>query len=138
MENRATQNRENWYCIKFDVPKDKNITALEFSQKMNAFLEQIDEFNHSIITGIDDTYTVASYVEDFESGSVKWWLLDKLNKIDDRAIDKFVETPIKTTIAGILKKSKRKAIEYLGNDDFKKIPIEEKKMKIITPIIEEN
>ena len=137
MENRATQNRENWYCIKFDVPKDKNITALEFSQKMNAFLEQIDEFNHSIITGIDDTYTVASYVEDFESGSVKWWLLDKLNKIDDRAIDKFVETPIKTTIAGILKKSKRKAIEYLGNDDFKKIPIEEKKMKIITPIIEE-
>jgi hypothetical protein len=137
MENKITQDKQNWYCIKFDVPKDKNITALEFSQKMNAFLEQINEFNHSIVNGIDETYTVASYVEDFESGSVKWWLLDKLNKVDDKAIDKFVDSPIKTTIAGILKISKKKAIQYLGSDDFKQIPLEERKMKIINPIVEE-
>jgi hypothetical protein len=79
---------------------------------------------------------VASYVEDFESGSVKWWLVDKLNKVDDKAIDKFVNSPIKTTIAGILKISKTKAIELLSND-FKKIPFEERKMKIINPINEE-
>jgi hypothetical protein len=130
------EDKKNWYCIKFDVPKNKNITALEFSQKMNFFLEQVNEFNHSIVNGIDDTYTVASYVEDFESGSVKWWLVDKLNKVDDKAIDKFVNSPIKTTIAGILKISKTKAIELLSND-FKKIPFEERKMKIINPINEE-
>jgi hypothetical protein len=79
------QNKKDWYCIKFDVPKNKNITALEFSQKMNSFLEQINEFNHSIVNGIDDKYTVASYIEDFESGSIKWWLRDELiKKIPDR------------------------------------------------------
>ena len=131
------EDKKNWYCIKFDVPKNKNITALEFSQKMNLFLEQVNEFNHSIVNGIDDTYTVASYVEDFESGSVKWWLLDKLNKVDDKAIDKFVDSPIKTTIAGILKISKTKAIEFLSSNDFKQIPFEERKMKIVNPIIQE-
>lgn len=130
------EDKKNWYCIKFDVPKNKNITALEFSQKMNFFLEQVNEFNHSIVNGIDDTYTVASYVEDFESGSVKWWLVDKLNKVDDKAIDKFVNSPIKTTIAGILKVSKTKAIEFLS-DDFKQFPFEERKLKIINPINEE-
>jgi hypothetical protein len=131
------QNRQNWYCIKFDVPKNKNITALEFSQKMNSFLEQINEFNHSIVNGIDDTYTVTSYIEDFESGSIKWWLVDKLNKVDDKAIDKFVDSPIKTTIAGILKVCKTKAIELLSNNDFKNIPFEERKIKIVNPIIQE-
>ena len=65
---------------------------MEFSQKMNSFLEQINEFNHSIVNGIDDKYTVASYIEDFESGSkdfesgsIKWWLRDELiKKIPDR------------------------------------------------------
>jgi len=135
--DKIKQDKNNWYCIKFDVPKDKNITALEFSKKMNLFLEQINEFNHSIVNGIDDTYTVASYVEDFESGSIKWWILDKLNKVDDQAIDKFVDSPVKTTIAGILKVSKKKAIECLNDNNFKKIPFEERKMKIINPIIQE-
>ena len=133
----VNQDKKDWYCIKFDVPKSRNITALEFSKKMNSFLEQINEFNHSIVNGIDDTYTVASYIEDFESGSVKWWLLDKLNKIDDKAIDKFVDSPIKTTIAGILKISKKKTIEYLSSNDYKHLPVDERKMKIINPIIEE-
>lgn len=126
---------KNWYCIKFDVPKNKNITALEFSKKMNVFLEQINEFNHAIVNGIDDTYTVASYIEDFESGSIKWWLLDKLNKIDDKAIDKFVESPIKTTIAGILKFAKKQTIQLLSDNDYKQIPIDERKLQIINPII---
>lgn len=76
--NKA-QDKKDWYCIKFDLPKNKNMTALKFSQKMNDFLEQINEFNHSI---------VASYIEDFEAGSVEWWLLDKLNKTDDEALEK--------------------------------------------------
>ena len=84
---------------------------------MNSFLQEIDNFNHSIVNGIDETYTVASYVEDFETGSIRWWLTDKLSNIDDKAIDKFVDKPIKTTIAGILKLSKRKAIEVLSNDN---------------------
>jgi len=130
------QDKKDWYCIKFDVPKNKNMTALEFSRKMNDFLEQINEFNHSIVGGIDDTYTVASYIEDFEAGSVKWWLLDKLNKIDDKAIDKFVASPIKTTIAGILKISKKEAIEYLSKDSGSESP-HEREMKIINPIIKE-
>ncbi len=124
-------DKSNWYCIKFDTPK--NITALEFSRKMNAFLEEIDSFNHSIVNGIDETYTVASYVEDFETGSVKWWLLDKLQKVDDKAIEKFTNNPVKTTIAGILKFAKIKAIEGLQNNLTK----EERKIKIINPIIEE-
>lgn len=110
-------DKDNWYCIKFDIPKDSNITALEFSRKMNSFLQEIDNFNHSIINGIDETYTVASYVEDFETGSIKWWLADKLSGIDDKAIDKFVDSPIKTTIAGILKFSKKKAIETLSDSN---------------------
>ena len=137
MSVNITKDKKNWYCIKFDVPKNRNITALEFSKKMNLFLEQINEFNHSIVNGIDDTYTVASYIEDFESGSIKWWLLDKLNKIDDKAIEKFVDSPIKNTIAGILKLSKKKTIEYLSNNDYQQISVEERKMKIINPIIEE-
>lgn len=124
-------DKSNWYCIKFDTPK--NITALEFSRKMNAFLEEIDAFNHSIVNGIDETYTVASYVEDFETGSVKWWLLDKLQKTDDKAIEKFVNNPVKTTIAGILKFAKTKAIEGLQNSLTK----DERQIKIINPIIEE-
>jgi hypothetical protein len=133
----AIKDKKDWYCIKFDVPRNRNITALEFSKKMNSFLEQINEFNHSIVNGIDDTYTVASYIEDFESGSIKWWLLDKLNKIDDTAIDKFVDSPIKTTIAIILKTSKKKAIDRLNSDDYKQLSPEERKIKIINPIIEE-
>jgi hypothetical protein len=104
---------------------------------MNSFLEQVNEFNHSIVNGIDDTYTVVSYVEDFESGSVKWWLRDKLNKADDKAIDKFVDSPVKTIIAGILKFSKTKSIELLSSNNFKQISFEERKMKIINPIIQE-
>jgi hypothetical protein len=129
--SRGEIDKNNWYCIKFDTPK--NITALEFSKKMNAFLEEIEAFNHSIVNGIDETYTVASYVEDFETGSVKWWLLDKLQKTDDKAIEKFVDSPVKTTIAGILKFAKTKAIEALQNDLTK----EERKIKIINPIVEE-
>jgi hypothetical protein len=131
------EDKKNWYCIKFDVPRNKNITALEFSQKMNLFLEQINEFNHSIINCIDETYTVASYIEDFESGSIKWWLRDKLNKVDDKAIDKFVESPIKTTIAGILKTSKTKAIELLSSENFNEIPPEKRNEKIVNSIIQE-
>jgi hypothetical protein len=131
------KDKQNWYCIKFDVPKNKNITALEFSQKMNSFLEQINEFNHSIVSGTDETYTVTSYIEDFESGSIKWWLSDKLSKVDDKAIDKFVDSPIKTTIAGILKVCKKKSIEYLSSSDFKQNSPEERRMKIINPIIQE-
>lgn len=133
---QAQEDRGNWYCIKFDVPKNKNITALEFSRKMNSFLEQISEFNHSIVSGIDDTYTVASYIEDFESGSIKWWLVDKLNKVDDKAIEKFVASPLKTTIAEILKFSKKKAIECLNEEGYSRLPSNERKMKIINPIIE--
>jgi len=74
------QNKQNWYCIKFDIPKNKNITALDFSKKMNEFLENINEFNHSIVGGIDDTYTVASYLKEIEvvNGSIKVWLCDKV------------------------------------------------------------
>ena len=116
------QNRQNWYCIKFDVPKNKNITALEFSQKMNSFLEQINEFNHSIVNGIDDTYTVTSYIEDFESGSIKWWLVDKLNKVDDKAIDKFDENlRIKMKIETFLQGNKIKK-EYTVLRVINKIP----------------
>jgi hypothetical protein len=129
-----TIDKTNWYCIKFDVPKDKNITAIQFSRKMNAFLEQIEAFNHSIVGGIDETYTVASYIEDFETGSIKWWLLDRLQKIDDKAIDKFVDKPIKTTVAAILKFAKQKAIEVLQEQD---ITQEERQNRIVTPIIEE-
>jgi hypothetical protein len=132
-----SDSKQNWYCIKFDVPKNKNITALDFSKKMNEFLENINEFNHSIVGGIDDTYTVASYVEDFEAGSVKWWIVDRLNKVDDNAIDKFVESPIKTTIAGILKVSKKKTIAWLSNNDYKQLSQQERELKIIEPIIEE-
>lgn len=107
-----TIDRTNWYCIKFDVPK-QNMKASDFAKKMQSFLEQIENFNHSIVRGIDDTYTVASYVEDFETGSIKWWILDKLQKVDDNAIDKFVESPIKTTISGILKFAKQKAVKVL-------------------------
>jgi hypothetical protein len=128
-------SKQDWYCIKFNVPKDKPITALEFSKKMNSFLEQINEFNHSIVNGIDDTYTVASYIEDFESGSVKWWLRDKLNKCDDKAIDKFVDSPIKTTIAGILKYSKKKAIEFLSIEDYKSLSLIEKKHKLFSQLL---
>ncbi len=60
-----------------------------------------------------------------------------MNKADDKAIDKFVDSPIKTTIAGILKVSKKKAIEFLSSNDFKKIPFAEGKMRIINPIVQE-
>lgn len=76
------EGKKNWYCIKFDVPKNKNITALEFSQKMNSFLEQVNEFNQSIVDGIDDTYAVASYVEDFEPVEEEK-ILQSTNTIED-------------------------------------------------------
>ena len=104
---------------------------------MNDFLELINEFNHSIVNGIDDTYTVASYIEDFASGSIKWWLVDKLNKVSDSAIDKFVDSPVKTTIASILKISKKKTIEYLSSNQYQNVTPHERKQHIIEPILKE-
>lgn len=73
--------KKDWYCIKFDVPKNKNITALEFYQKVNSFLEQIDEFNRSIVGyGVSDTCTIVSSVGDFESGSLTLCLVDQIKQ----------------------------------------------------------
>ena len=103
------------YCIKFDIPK--NISVIAFITKMNAFLNEIQNFNRSIVDGIDETYMVESYIEDIEKGSIKWWLRDILYRLDDKAIDKFVDKPIKTAVASILKLTKIKAIESLGKGD---------------------
>lgn len=48
-------DKQNWYCIKFDIPKRKNVTAPEFIKTMNNFLQSIEDFNHSVARGIDET-----------------------------------------------------------------------------------
>lgn len=60
---------------------------------------------------------IESYVEDIEKGSIKWWLRDKLYKLDDNAIEKFVDKPFKTTLAGVLKHCK-----YKGYRAFRQRP----------------
>ncbi|MBK2258724.1 hypothetical protein [Francisella philomiragia] len=122
----------NTYCIKFDVPK--NLSAIEFSKKMNDFLQEIDNFNHAIFANIDETYRVSTYIEDVETGSIKWWLYDKIGNINDNAIDAFVDKPIKNTVATILKSAKKTALSYLEKSIDKEINAAQINANIIEPI----
>ena len=122
--------QDTLYCLKFDIPK--NYTIIEFIEKMNSFMNEIQNFNKSIVSAIDETYIVESYIEDMEKGSIKWWIRDILYRLDDKAIDKFEDKPFKTTIASILKYAKYKAMQKLDNSSIIEVEkvIENKKEKL--------
>ena len=128
------QSYENWYCISFEISMTSDMTAVDFSRNMNLFLKEVDRFNQAIVGGIDETYFVASYVEDFTTGSIRWWLRDRLNNIDDDAIDKFAAKPISTIIASVLKCMKKKVLEWLSKNDH--LLLEDQKAGVIDCVYE--
>lgn len=140
-----TQKEENLlYSIKFDIPKNKKITPSEFVKSMEIALNSLEEFNHAIVSGIgDDSIQVVSYIEELEGGSIIYKLRDKifqakkgLEKVSDEEIEEFSKQPRQKSLAYVLKKSKALAIAAMNkvapDEDF-----EERKMRIINPIIKE-
>lgn len=140
-----TKKEENLlYSIKFDIPKNKKITPAEFVKSMEIALNSLEEFNHAIVSGIgDDSIQVVSYIEELEGGSIIYKLRDKvfqvkkgLEKVSDQEIEEFSKQPRQKSLAYVLKKSKAFAIAAMNkvapDEDF-----EERKMRIINPIIKE-
>ncbi len=119
---------EQWYCFKFDVPKTNAVTASELIRKMSSFMDAIEDFNRAVVHSSDETFVVTSYVEDIQTGSIRWWLVDKLHRLDDKAIDRFVDQPVRTMVASMLKKLKQVTIETLEKNDGQPIEVIEQKV----------
>lgn len=127
---------EDQYCLKFKLDKGQSITSKKFLESMQEALESLEDFNHAIVHGIDNTIQVVSYIEELEGGSIKIWLKDKIQSISDENIENTVNNGIvKTVLSSVLIKAKEIAIKAL--DDNEELSIEERKMKIINPIEEE-
>lgn len=115
--------KEQWYCFKFDVPTTNSITASDLISKMSSFMNAVESFNRAVVHSSDEMFVVTSYLEDVQTGSIRWWLMDKLHRLDDKAIEKFVDKPVKTVVASMLKELKQKAIETLEKHDGEPVQI---------------
>lgn len=120
------------YIIKFDIPKDKAIKTSDFVEGMKEVLSSLEEFNSAIVKSVDKEIELVSYIEELSAGSIKYKLRDVIKNISEEDVDKFVDKPIKTTIAAVVKKCRKIALEKL--DETKDLALEERKMKIVNPI----
>ena len=71
------------YCLVFSLPADGAMTGADFFDVMSAVLLGFEELNHALLTGISSEIKVLSYIEDIESGSIKIWLRDNLERLSD-------------------------------------------------------
>ncbi len=71
-------NYNDCYCIKFDIPKDKSLSASALAKGMELVLLNLEEINKHCVKNINADLDIVAYIEELEVGSIKVWLKDKL------------------------------------------------------------
>ncbi len=131
--------QDSTYSIIFDVPEDK-IEVSKFVEGMQDCLSALEEINQSIVSGIDTSIQVVSYIEKLSAGSVDFELKDEVKNKQNQKTEKAIEAIGAGVAAGcgdyssavvLLLKGAKNAIFSINN---KKIDNKKKKEEIKTEI----
>jgi hypothetical protein len=68
LRRNISDAKNSTYSIIFDIPQ--GCKPQEFFEDVKCFLSALEDFNHSLISGVDDTIFVVSVIEDIEKGSL--------------------------------------------------------------------
>lgn len=115
---RLLETYENCYCIKFEYEKEKE--AKDFFYKVSDFLLCLDKLNNTLLSPFGVEIDLQTEIEYLEFGSLKSWLKDTIEKIDDEHIKRYCKNP-KEAFADLLIQTKHLALKFLGDkkeDEF--------------------
>jgi hypothetical protein len=90
MVDNYTKQDDLSYSIIFDVPENK-IEVSKFVEGMQDCLVALEEINQSIVSGIDTSIQVVSYIEKLSAGSVDFELKDEVKNKNEKKADKTIE-----------------------------------------------
>jgi len=105
------QNINADFCIKIDFEKD-SINPSRIFKAMSGLIDSLQIFDSHLITAINSNIKPIILLEDIETGSLKTWLKQRLEDIDDNDLKKL---DWKRLVGTFLVKAKYIAIDFLGN-----------------------
>ena len=111
---RLLETYADCYCVRFEYEKEKS--AREFFSKVGDFLLCMDRCNNALLSPFGVEIDLQSEIEFLEFGSLKSWLKDTIEKIDDEAIKRYCNNP-RELFADLLVKLKNLSLEFLSHKD---------------------